>query len=174
MQAPIRLLCSRSKIVCVLVLVLAVVSSVHVSPVYGQGSVAFSFFLNESSLVSCWYWGVMFNAEPGQLFTVKWNGTAIIPASLDLYIVPQKSTQETWFCDNGPVSLYSRSAMFGSGSWAASTAGEYVVLLVNNNFNPGSSVSGTLSLASINGNVMASPIGYATASQPSQMNGGGQ
>jgi len=149
-----------------------VVCSVTVSSVYGQGSVTFSFSLNQSSWGSCWYWDVMFNAEPGQLFIVNWNGTALTPTSLDLYIVAQKSTQETWFCDTGPVALYSHSAMFGSVRWAAPAAGDYVIFLVNNNFNSGNSISGALSMTAINGTLTPTPIGYATAAQPPQMNGG--
>jgi hypothetical protein len=152
---------SRSRIVYVLVL--AVVSSMTMSPGSGQAPVTFSFALNGSSFVSCSYWGVTFNANPGQRFIVQWSETAGTPTSLDLYIVTQTSIQETWFCDTGPVELYSDSGAFGSANWAAPSAGGYVVLLVNNNYN---SVPGTLSITPINATVTVTPIGYATAREP--------
>jgi len=145
------------------VLVLAVLSSMTVSSVSGQASMTFSFSLDGTSFTSCSYWGVTFNANPGQRFIVQWSETAGVPTSLDLYIVTQTSLQEVWFCDAGPVELYSDSGAFGSVNWAAPSRGDYVVLLVNNNFN---SVPGTLSITPINATVTATPIGYATARQP--------
>jgi len=146
-------------------LILAAVGSITSSPVSGQAYQTASFSLSGISLVSCWYWGVTFNATLGQRFSVKWNETETnsIPTALDLYIVAPSATREIWFCDMGPVSLYSNSGAFGSANWAAPSAGEYVILLANNNYSP---VSGTLSIIAVNATVTVTPIGYATARQP--------
>jgi hypothetical protein len=149
-------------------LILAVVTSITSSAVSGQAS-QISFSLNGTSLVSCWYWGVTFNATQGQRFSVQWNETGGTPTSLDLYIVAPSAVREIWFCDTGPVWLYSSSGAFGSANWATPSAGEYVVLLVNNNFSP---VSGSLSIMAVNATVTATPIGYATARQPPPCLGG--
>ena len=141
-------------------LILTVVVSISPSPVSGQAYQISSFSLSGTSLVSCWYWGVTFNATQGQSFNVKWNETDSIPNSLDFYIVAPSATREIWFCDTGPVWLYSNSGAFGSANWAAPSAGRYIVLLVNNNYSP---VSGTLSIMAVNATVTATSIGYATA-----------
>jgi hypothetical protein len=104
----------------------------------------------------------MFNATQGERFMVKVSETGI-PTSIDLYIVNPSSIGQVWFCDTGPVWLYSNSGAFESSTWIAPSAGEYVVLLVNNNYG---SVSGTLSITAINATVTATSIGYATARQP--------
>jgi len=149
-----------------ILLILAVVGSITSSPVSGQEYQSSSFSLSGISLVSCWYWGVTFNATQGQKFSVQWNETGAynIPNSLDLYIAAPSSIHEIWFCDSGPLWLYSKSGAFGSVNWPAPSAGAYTVLLVNNNHNP---VSGTLSITAVNATVTATSIGYATARQPS-------
>jgi len=146
-------------------LILAVVASISSSPVSAQAYQTSSFSLSGTSIVSCWYYGVTFNATLGERFSVKWNEneTGNIPTALDLYIVAPSAIHEIFFCDNGPVWLYSNSGAYGSANWAAPSAGEYVVLLVNNNYSP---VSGTLSIMAVNATVTASSIGYATARQP--------
>jgi hypothetical protein len=146
-------------------LILVVVGSISSSPVSGQTYQTSSFSLGGTSLVSCWYSGVRFDATQGQRFSVKWNETETdsIPNSLDLYIVAPSAIREIWFCDTGPVWLYSNSGAFGLANWAAPSAGEYIVLLVNNNYSP---VSGTLSVMAVNATVTATSIGYATARQP--------
>ena len=82
---------------------------------------------------------------------------------LFLRIVSPSSIREVWFCDTGPVWLYSNSGAFGSANWAVPSAGEYVVLLVNYNYG---SVSGTLSIMAVNTTVAATPISYAMARLP--------
>lgn len=144
-------------------LILAVVGSIASSSVSGQAYQTSSFSLSRTLLVSCWYWGVTFNATLGQRFSVRWNETDNIPTALDLYIVAPPAVHEIWFCDNGPVSLYSNSGAFGSANWAAPSVGEYIVLLVNEN---NSTISGTLSIMAVNATVTATSIGYATARQP--------
>jgi len=144
-------------------LILAVVSSITSSLVSGQGYSTYSFSLNGASHVSCWYWGVTFNATQGQSFSVQWSETGGGLTSLDLYIVAPSAISEIWSCDTGPLWLYSNSGAFESAKWAAPSAGEYIVLLANNNYNP---VSGTLSITAVNATVTATPIGYATARQP--------
>jgi len=144
-------------------LILAVVGSITSSPVSGQTYQTSSFSLSGMSIISCWYWGVAFNATLGQRFTVKWNETNSVPTALDLYIVAPSAIHEIWFCDAGPVWLYYNSGAYGSANWAAPSTGEYVVLLVNNNYSP---VSGTLSVMAVNATVTATSIGYATARQP--------
>jgi len=144
-------------------LILAVVSSIISSPVSGQGYSTYSFSLSRASYVSCWYWGVMFNANQGQSFSVQWSETGGTPTSLDLYIVAPSAIREIWICDTGPPWLYYNSGAFGSVNWAAPSAGEYIVLLANNNYDP---VSGTLSITAVNATMTATSIGYAIARQP--------
>ena len=144
-------------------LILAVVSSIISSPVSGQGYSTYSFSLSRASYVSCWYWGVMFNATQGQQFRVKWNETGGVPTSLGMYIIAPSGTREVWFCDSGPIALYSNSGAFGSANWAAPSAGEFNVLLVNYNYG---SVSGTLSIIALNATVTVTLIGYNTAPLP--------
>jgi hypothetical protein len=144
-------------------LILGVVGSFALSPVSGQAYQTYSFSLRGTSYVSCWYWGVMFNATQGQRFSVKWNETDSIPTSLDLYVVAPSVSREVWSCDTGPVWLYSNSGAFGSANWAAPSAGEYVVLLLNDNYG---SVSGTLSIMAVNATVTVTSLGYAMARQP--------
>ena len=151
---------TNSTIACLLVL--AVVGSFASSPVSGQPYPTYSFSLSGTSYVSCSYWGVMFNATQGEQFVVKVSETGI-PTSLDLYIVNPSSIGVVWFCDTGPVWLYSNSGAFGTSNWVAPSAGEYVVLLVNYNYG---SVSGTLSVTAVNATVTATSIGYATARLP--------
>jgi hypothetical protein len=105
----------------------------------------------------------MFNATQAQPFSVQWSETGGTPTSIDLYIVAPSSVSERWFCDTGPVSLYSRSGALGSADWSAPSAGEYVVLLVNYNVGP---VSGSLSIIAVNATVTAASIGYAMARLP--------
>jgi hypothetical protein len=144
-------------------LILTAVVSISPSPVSGQAYQTSSFSLSGTSLASCWYWGVTFNATQGQTFSVKWNETDSIPTSLDVYIVAPSAAREIWFCDTGPVWLYSNSGAFKSVSWTAPSADRYMVLLVNNNYSP---VSGTLSIMAVNATVTSTSIGYATARQP--------
>ncbi len=143
-------------------LVLTVASSFASTPGSAQTYPTYSFSLKGVSMVSCWYWGVLFDAAPGERFKVKWTETVVTPTSLDLYIAPASSIHEIWFCDSGPVGPYSNSGALGSANWAAPSGGEYVVVLVNNNYG---SVSGTLSITAANATVAASSIGYATARQ---------
>jgi hypothetical protein len=143
-------------------LILVVVGSFTSSLVSAQTYPTYSFSLSGTSMTSCWYWGVMFNAAQGQRFGVKWSETHVTPTSLDVYIAPASAIHEVWFCDTGPVGPYSNSGAFGSANWAAPSGGEYVVLIVNNNYG---SVSGTLSITAANASVTANPIGYATARQ---------
>ncbi len=142
-------------------LIVAVVGSFASSPVSGQGYQTLSFSLSGtlSSGYSCWYWAVRFNANQGQRFSVKWNETSDTPTSLELYIVAP-SASRGWFCDTGPVDLYYNSGAYGSMNWAAPYAGEYIVLVVNDNLG---SVSGTLSIMAVNATVTATPLGYAMA-----------
>jgi len=148
-------------------LILAVVGSFASPTVLAQTYPTYSFSLSGRSLVSCWYWGVMFNAAQGQRFSVMWSEAGGTPIALDLYIVASSSVGEFWWCDTGPVELYHNSGAFGSANWAAPSAGEYAVLLVNNNpiYNYGS-VSGTLSISAVNATVTTTPIGYAMAPEP--------
>jgi len=159
---------TKSMIACLLVL--TVVGSFVSSPVSGQTYPAYSFSLPGTSYVSCSYWGVTFNATQGEQFMVKVSETGSIPTSLDLYIANPSSIGEVWFCDTGPVSLYSNSGAFETSHWIAPSAGEYVVLLVNYNYG---SVSGTLSIAAVNATVTATPIGYAMARLPPPCLGNG-
>jgi len=144
-------------------LILAVVGSITsasaTSPTY---STYYSFSLSGTSSVSCWYWEVMFIATQGERFSVKVSETGI-PTSLDMYIVATSGIREVWSCDAGPIWLYYNSGAFESSNWNAPFPGEYVVLLVNNNYAP---VSGTLSITAVNATVTATPIGYAMARQP--------
>ena len=151
-------------------LILVVAGSFGSSPVSGQTTPVYSFSLNGTSYVVCWFWAVMFNATRGERFSVRWNETGGIPTSLDLYIVNPSSISEVWFCDTGPVSLYSNSGAFETSNWVAPSAGEYVVLLVNYNYG---SVSGTLSIGAVNATVTATPIGYAMARLPPPCLGNG-
>jgi hypothetical protein len=144
-------------------LILVVVGSFGSSPVSGQTIPVYSFSLNGTSYVVCWYWAVMFNATRGERFSLRWNETGGIPTSLDLYIVAPTSIRGVWSCDAGPVWLYSNSGAFGSANWVAPSGGDYVVLLANNNYYP---VSGTLSIMAVNATVTATPMGYAMARQP--------
>ena len=143
-------------------LILAVVGSFASTPVSAQTYPTYSFSLSGTSMMSCWYWGVMFNAAQGQRFSVKWSESHVTPTSLDVYIAPASAIHEVWFCDTGPVGPYYNSGAFGSANWAAPSGGEYVVLIVNNNYG---SVSGTLSITAANATVTANLIGYATARQ---------
>ena len=158
---------TNSMIACLLVL--AVVGSIFSSPVSGQTYPAYSFSLPGTSYVSCSYWGVTINATQGEQFMVKVSETGI-PTSLDLYIANPSSIDELWFCDTGPVSLYSNSGAFETSNWVATSAGEYVVLLVNYNH---SSMSGTLSIGAVNATVTATPMGYAMARLPPPCLGNG-
>lgn len=144
-------------------LIFAVASSLASSQVSAQTNPTYSFSLSGTSIASCWYWGVMFNASQGQRFSVKWSETGGPPTSLDLYIVAPASISQRWLCDTGPVELYYNSGAFGTANWAAPSAGKYVVLVVNNNYYP---ASGTLSIMAANATVTATTIGYATARQP--------
>jgi hypothetical protein len=152
-----------TKSIIAYVLILAVLVSFASSSVSAQTYPASSFSLGGTSAVACWYWGVMFNATQGQRFTVTWSETGGPPTSLDLYIVTPSSLSERWFCDTGPVELYYNSGAFGSANWIARSGGEYIVLVVNDNFG---SVSGTLSIMAANATVTATSIGYAMARQP--------
>ena len=152
--------------------IIAPYDQVAVSPVYGQVPATFSFSLSPSPPYGCSYYGATFNATSGQQFTVQWTGKAIMPTALDVYIATQKSTQQTWYCGIGPVALDSRTSMSGSVSWTAPASGEYVVLLVNGNFNSGNAYSGTLSITAVNGTVTPTPIGYGTVYTPPSANGG--
>lgn len=143
-------------------LLVLTVSGFASTPGSAQTNPAYSFSLKGVSMVSCWYWGVMFSVAPGQRFNIKWSETAATPTSLDLYIAPVSSIHEIWFCDTGPVGPYSNSGAFGSANWTAPSEGEYVVVLVNNFYG---SVSGTLSITAANSTFTASSIGYATARQ---------
>ena len=147
----------------VYLLILGVVGSFAASPVSGQTYPTYSFWLSGTSYVSCWYFAVIFNATQGQRFIVKWNETGGIPTSLDLYIVAPSPIRQVWSCDTGPVWLYYNSGAFGSANWAAPYAGDFIVFLANNNYNP---VSGTLSITAVNATVTATPLGYARARQP--------
>jgi hypothetical protein len=144
-------------------LILGVVGGFASPPVSGQAYQTSQFSLSGTSYVSCWYWGVMFNATQGQQFSVKWNETGGVPTSLGMYIVAPSATLEAWYCETGPVALYSNSGAFGSANWAAPSAGEFNVLLVNANYG---SVSGTLSIMAPNATVTVTPIGYNTARLP--------
>jgi hypothetical protein len=151
------------KSMIVSVLILAVVGSFASSSVLGQTYPTYSFSLSPPSLTYCWYWGVMFNATQGQRFTVTWNETGGPPTSLDLYVVAPSATRESFPCDTGPVWLYYNSGAYGSAKWAAPSSGEYIVLVVNENYR---SISGTLSIMAVNATVTATSIGYALARQP--------
>jgi len=144
-------------------LILAVVGSFASYPVSGQTNPTYSFSFSGTSYVSCSYWGVTFNATQGEQFMVKVSETGSIPISLDLYIANPSSIGEVWFCDTGPVSLYSNSGAFETSNWTAPSAGEYVVLLVHNNYG---SVSGTLAIMAVNATVTTTSVGYAMARQP--------
>ncbi|MGP8069327.1 MAG: hypothetical protein ACLP5V_05510 [Candidatus Bathyarchaeia archaeon] len=145
------------------VLILAAVVSFALSPVSAQTYPTDSFSLSGTSVVACWYWGVMFDATQSQRFTVTWSETDGTPTSLDLYIVAPSSMGERWFCDTGPVELYYNSGAFGSANWVARSGGEYIVLVVNDNYG---SASGMLSIMAANATVRATSIGYAMARQP--------
>jgi len=152
-----------NKFVIAYLMILTVAGTFASSPVSAQAYQSYSFSLSGLSYMSCWYWAVMFNATQGQRFNVKWNETAGIPTSLDLYITNLSSFGQVWVCDRGPVSLYSNTGAFGSANWAAPSAGEFTVLLVNYNYN---SVSGTLSITAANATVTGTPLGYGTALLP--------
>ena len=143
-------------------LVLTVMSTFASIPGSAQTNPVYSFSLEGVSIVSCWYWGVRFDAASGQRFNIRWSETVGTTTSLDLYIAPVSSIHEIWFCDTGPVGPYSNSGAFGSVNWAAPSGGEYVVVLVNNYYG---SVSGTLSVSSANATVTTAAIGYSTARQ---------
>jgi len=149
---------------CVLacLLILAIVDSFAPFPVSGQANPTYSFSFSGMSYVSCSYFGVEFNATQGEQVSVKVSETSI-PTSLDLYVVNPSSIGQVWFCDIGPVWLYSNSGAFETANWITPSTGEYVVLLVNNNFR---SVSGTLSIMAVNATVTTTPIGYGMARQP--------
>ena len=151
---------TNSVFVCLLIL--AVVGSIAQFPVSGQTNPTYSFSLSGTSYVSCSYWGVEFNATQGEQVSVKVSETSI-PTSLDLYVVNPSSIGQVWFCDIGPVWLYSNSGAFETANWITPSTGEYVVLLVNNNFR---SVSGTLSIMAVNATVTTTSIGYGMARQP--------
>ncbi len=105
-------------------LIFAVAGSFVSPQVSAQTYPTYSFSLSGTSIVSCWYWGVMFNAAEGQRFSVKWSETGGAPTSLDLYIVAPSSISQHWLCDTGPVDFYYNSGAFGSANWAAPSAGE--------------------------------------------------
>jgi len=151
------------KSIVVSVLILAVVGSFASSSVLGQTAPVYSFSLSPPSLTYCWYWGIMFNASQGQRFTVTWNETGGSPASLDLYIVAPSTIHESFPCDTGPAWLYYNSGGYGSANWVSPSAGEFIVLLVNDNYH---TISGTLSIMAVSATVTATSIGYSLARQP--------
>jgi hypothetical protein len=147
-------------------LILAVVGSFASSTVLSQTYLTYSFSLNASSSGSCWYWGLSFDATQGQRFSVTWNETGGTPTSMDLYIVAPSASSSSisgdWSCYSGPAAFFYNSGAFGSASWAAPSAGEYAVLLVNTYYNP---VSGTLSIMAANATMTVTYVGYGIAGQ---------
>ncbi len=148
--------------VSALALVLVILVSIIPGQASGQNYLSNTFTLSGSSIVSCWYWGVKFNATGREQFHLRWTSTSQFPTALDLYIASPSAIGGIWYCDYGPEALYDNSGAFGSVSWIAPATGEYVVLVVNNNRN---SVSGALSILAANATVAVTAIGYATARQ---------
>jgi hypothetical protein len=129
--------------------------------VYAQVPSAYSFTLQGSSLVTCWYFGVEFSASPGEPVVVQWNEniTGYGPIAFAVYIISLKSAPPVWFCDEGPVYVYWNQGAYGTANWSAPSAGGYAVLLVNTSLY---AISGTISITSPNATLSPSPIGPAT------------
>jgi len=128
---------------------------------YGQAASVFPFNLPSSSLVSCWFFGVTFQATQGQAITVQWseNLSSTGPISMDFYIVPASSFRSHWFCEEGPAYLYWNDGAYGIANWVAPATYGYAAILLNY----GSyAVSGTLSITTPNATISASPLGPST------------
>lgn len=127
-------------------------------PVIAQAPSTFSFSLQESSLVTCWYYGVSFDGTQGQQFTVQWseNPSAVGPVSVNFYIAPLMVARQNWLCDKGPVNLYWADGAYGTANWFAPSTGAYAVLVLNYGPYP---VSGTISVTTVNATLSATPMG---------------
>ena len=118
---------------------------------------SFSFSLQGSSLLQCWFYAVGFTAGQGEQFVILWNETNFPPISVNFYIVPRGWLNVPWNCLDGPQTLYFNDGAIGTATWAAPVAGNYAVVLVNYS---ASNVSGAVSIAAMNATVSANPIGY--------------
>jgi len=118
---------------------------------------SFSFSLQGSSLLQCWFYAVGFAAGDGEQFIILWNETNFPPVSVNFYIVPRAWLNVPWNCLDGPQTLYFNDGAIGTATWAAPAAGNYAVVLVNYST---SNVSGAVSIAAVNATVSANPIGY--------------
>ena len=145
-----------------LALTFLALGSIGSPPAMAQSPSAFSFTLQESSLVGCWYYGVSFDGTQGQQFTAQWSQSpsAVGPVSVNFYISPLEAVQQIWLCDKGPVNIYWDDGAYGTANWAPPSTGGYAVLVVNYGPYP---VSGTISITSGNATLSATPIGPAFA-----------
>jgi hypothetical protein len=148
-------------IACGLILAFLAAATTAPVPAFAQTPSSFSFSFPGSSLVTCWFYGLGFDATQGQQVTVKWSENPLPggPISLDFYIVPLASLHQIWLCEDGPVYLYWNDGAFGTVNWSAPSASGYAVLLVNYSYYP---VSGRISVTGINFTLSASPIGPST------------
>ena len=153
-----------------LILVSLTLGAVPSRRAFAQSPSSFSFTLQTSSFVSCWYFGISFDATQGQQISVQWseNSTGVAPVSLDFYIVPERSLNQLWLCDQGPVYAYWNQGSYGAANWVAPLTGAYAVLVVNYSYN---AVSGMISVNALNSSLSANPIGPATVRRVSCMGG---
>jgi len=144
------------------VLVFVVLGALTALPASAQASSAFSFTLQGSSAVACWYYGISFSATQGQQVTVQWseNQSGVGPVSMDFYIAPLASIHQVWSCDDEPVNLYWNDGAFGNANWSPPSTGAYAALVVNYSQYQ---VSGAISITTPNGTLSPTAIGPSTA-----------
>jgi hypothetical protein len=143
-----------------LFLILALVDVLTAHATATQSS--FSFSLQGSSLLQCWFYAVGFTADEGEHFVILWNETNFPPISVNFYLVPRAWLDVPWNCFDGPQTLYFNDGAIGSATWTAPVVGNYAVVLVNYST---SNVSGAVSIAAVNATVSANTIGYGAVLQ---------
>lgn len=143
------------------ILLLSLTVGATVPFAYGQAKSAFPFNLPSSSPVSCWFFGVVFQATQGQAITFQWfeNLSSAGPISMDFYIVPASSFRLPWYCDQGPAYVYWNDGAYGIANWAAPWTDRYAAILVNYGYN---GVSGAIVVTTPNATVSANALGPTT------------
>lgn len=135
---------------------------------YGQSTSPLPFKLPAASAVTCWFFGVTFQANEGQSMTFQWTEdlSSAGPISMNFYIVPASSFRSHWYCGQGggygPEYVYWADGAYGAANWVVPWTDVYAAILVNYGYH---AISGKLSVTTQNATVSVTPLGLGTVRQ---------